>query len=167
MHSLTLDVMDRMSPRTLCIGKASHSRMAICSNWANVVVLSTCLYTCCFSASQACSMGFKSGDEAGHSVTFTPFWAKWFCTTLAVCALALSCWKMKFALPCWAIGSTCGLIPSNQIGLQTSGIREMLPCEMGGSSVWKAAVGYWLTQTLWFLGIWQRIDLPFLWHITS
>ena len=42
--------------------------------------------------SHRCSMGLKSGEQAGHSSTFTLFFGKWYATIRAVRGLALSCW---------------------------------------------------------------------------
>ena len=51
------------------------------------------LYTSFPSWSQRCSIGFKSGENAGQGRTCTPFWLKKSMVSLAEWARALSCWK--------------------------------------------------------------------------
>ena len=47
------------------------------------------------SSSHKCSIGFKSGDIAGQSMTLIAFVWRKFCVNLAVCARALSCWNVN------------------------------------------------------------------------
>ena len=51
------------------------------------------LYTSFSSWSQRCSIGFKSGKNAGQGRTCTPFWLKMSMVSRAEWALTLSCWK--------------------------------------------------------------------------
>ena len=72
----------------------------------SVVLSCTSLSMLCFSWSHICSIVFKSGEQAGHFMTVIPFCARWFTTTRTVWALALSRWRIKFCLTCWAKGCT-------------------------------------------------------------
>ena len=56
-----------------------------------------------------CSMGFRSGEHAGHGKTCTLALARKFCDNRAVCGLALSCWKMSQRGCCWRKGITTDL----------------------------------------------------------
>lgn len=51
-------------------------------------------------SSHKCSLEFKSGFKAGQCMTFTFFCSRKSLGNLAVCARALSCWKVWFW--CWA-----------------------------------------------------------------
>ena len=46
------------------------------------------------SSSQTCSMGVRSGDNAGHSIRLTLFCCRKSMVIRATCGLALSCWSM-------------------------------------------------------------------------
>ena len=92
-----------MHSQTLIMEMACHCWIVSCSICASVVVSCTSLSTLCFSWSHKCSNGFKSGEQAGHSMTVIPF------CTFAVLALALSSWRIKFCPICWAKGCTWGV----------------------------------------------------------
>ena len=55
--------------------------------------------------SHTCSMGFKSGDRAGHSITSIVSSRRYCLVTLAVCGCALSCIRIKS----WPIAPAKGL----------------------------------------------------------
>ena len=60
------------------------------------------------SISHKCSIGFKSEDRAGHSITLIPSWSRYPMTDLAVCGRALSCISMKSGPTATAKGLTTG-----------------------------------------------------------
>lgn len=49
--------------------------------------------TCHFRIPHRCSIGFRSGDILGHSITFTLFFFRNATVALDVCFGSLSCWK--------------------------------------------------------------------------
>ena len=55
-------------------------------------------YSCCSllcKTSHTCSIGDKSGDRAGQSIVKMPELCRTALTALAVCGLALSCWRVS------------------------------------------------------------------------
>ncbi len=63
--------------------------------------------------SQACSIGFRSGDLAGQSRVSIPSLSRKFMATRAICARALSCIRMTFWPIAHAIGTATGLSTSS------------------------------------------------------
>ena len=58
--------------------------------------------------SHKCSIGFMSGEHAGHGKTLILLLFKKSCVSLAVWGLALSCWKRIPCGCCWIKGSATG-----------------------------------------------------------
>ena len=100
--------MDRIYRRTMLFGRLFHS-------WSNVA------WSCgrfvgwlgrararLSNSSQMCSIGERSGDIDGHSITFTLFAVKNCVVARAVWGRALSCCSIVTPLPVYMNGKTTG-----------------------------------------------------------
>ena len=90
-----------------------HGNVLPLLNWdlckcPSVVLPCISLSTLCFSWSHKCSIGFKSGEQAGNSMTVIQLCVRWFTTALAVWTLALSRRRIKFCPTCWPKGVYMG-----------------------------------------------------------
>ena len=90
------------------------------------------LLSCLLRCSQRCSIGLRSGDLAGQSITWIPWSLNQVWASLEVCLGSLSCWKMAFSrgIPkssilwgrCWSRISTycfASILPSTSVSIPT------------------------------------------------
>ena len=100
-------LIDRLYRLITSIGMLFHSCTSACWSWRSVCGWTGRWRTRRSSRSHSCSIGERSGDFDGHSMTSTLFACRYCVVSRAVCGRALSCWKIAFGLA-FTYGMTTG-----------------------------------------------------------
>ena len=100
-------LIDRIYRLITFIGMLFRSCTSACWSWRSVCGWTGRWRTRRSSRSHTCSIGERSGDFDGHSMTSTLFACRYCVVSRAVCRRALSCWKIAFGLA-FTYGMTTG-----------------------------------------------------------
>ena len=87
------------TPSQVATGMLFHSSMTTWLSWRIFETLRTSTFR--LRIPQRCSIGFKSGDMLGQSITFTLSLFSKAVVVLEVCLGSLSCWNIALRPSCW------------------------------------------------------------------